>query len=153
MTSIYVKLNASNDLKKILAVNELLESQFKDIVDDNYGTTFSTFEELKEFLIPFFVNNNKVFKEFGPNSGADSIGPVRWDLTLWYKSRREKLVPNNSIIANTININSHLVPQEHEEVFTKLLNHIYAFEKHCEDADFDYSNYLFPNEILKILNL
>lgn len=154
LTSIYVKLSAINDLKKTLVVNELLASQFRDIKDnDSKNITFSTFEKLKDFLKPLFIENGQIFKDFGPNSGAKSTEPLRWDLTLWYKARREKLVPNNSIIANIIKLNTHLISKENEDIFNDLLSHIYAFEKHCEDANFDYSSYLFPNKILKIFDL
>ena len=33
----------------------------------------------------------------------------------------------------------------------KFKNHVYAFEKHCEDPLFDYSQYLFPNEFPSII--
>lgn len=149
-STLYVLLNSSNDLGKILAVKELLESQFSDVVIDREPSTIKDFTDLLNFLHPYIIENGKIFKQLGPNSGATVTEPLRWDLTLWYKARREKILPNNSVIANSIKSNMSLIPFEQITVFEKLLNHIYAFEKHCEDANFDYSNYLFPSEILKL---
>lgn len=148
LTTLYVLLN-SLSLEKILAVEALLESQFSDKHQTGLTSEIKNFEELLQYLEPIFIENGKIFKEFGPNSGADVKEPIRWDLTLWYKVRREKLLPNNSIIANTVKSNLKVIPDQKKDIFEKLLNHIYAFEKHCEDAEFDYSQYQFPKEILK----
>lgn len=147
LTTLYVLLN-SLSLEKIISVETLLESQFSDKLQTDLTPDIKNFDELTQYLKPMFIENGKIFKEFGPNSGADIKEPLRWDLTLWYKARREKLLPNNSIIANTIKSNLEVIPDDKKAIFEKLLNHIYAFEKHCEDAEFDYSQYQFPKEIL-----
>lgn len=149
-STLYVLLNSLNDLGKILAVKELLESQFSDVIVDSEPSPVKDFTDLLNFLHPYILENGKIFKQLGPNSGANVTEPLRWDLTIWYKARREKILPNNTVIANSIKSNMSLIPVDQIAVFEKLLNHIYAFEKHCEDANFDYSNYLFPTEILKI---
>jgi len=148
-STIYVLLNSLNSLEKILAVKKLLESQFSDVAFYEEDTNIKSFEDLISYLRSYIIENGRTFKQFGPNSGASTTEPLRWDLTLWYKSRRDKILPNNTLIANTIKSNFKLIPSDCVEIFEKLLSHIYAFEKHCEDADFDYSNYQFPLEILK----
>jgi hypothetical protein len=76
-------------------------------------------------------------KQFGPNSGvANSTSPLRRDLFLWYKSRQEKFLPNNKIVSDLIALNKNIIPEEYSEIFESLLAHIFAFEKHCEDASF-----------------
>lgn len=149
-STLYVLLNSLNDLSKILTIKELLESQFRDIIVDSEPISIKNFTDLLNFLHPYIIENGKIFKQLGPNSGAAVTEPLRWDLTLWYNARREKILPNNISIGNLIKSNMSLIPFEQITVFEKLLNHIYAFEKHCEDANFDYSNYLFPSEILKL---
>jgi hypothetical protein len=72
-------------------------------------------------------------------------------LTLWYKSRREKILPNNKVISELLNANKEVIPDEYSEIIFKFQNHVFAFEKHCEDALFDYSQYLFPKEFPKII--
>ncbi|WP_312823189.1 SMEK domain-containing protein [Epilithonimonas sp.] len=151
LTSLYVKINALNELTKMLAINELLESQFRDKLDVPKNPDIQSFDNLLNELTPLFLENKELFKKFGPNSGATVTEPLRTDLTLWYKIRREKLVPNNSVIYKLIESNLHYIPSEFENIFEKLKAHIYAFEKHCEDADFDYTQYQFPTEIEKII--
>lgn len=152
LSTIYLLLNKQNDLAKILAVKELLESQFSDIATTSgKEIEVNSFNALCGTLIPYFEENGNVFKKFGPNSGADSTEPLRWDLSLWYKSRREIILPNNLTISAFIREYKSLIPEEHMATFDKFLAHSYAFEKHCVDANFDYSEHQFPKEIMKIL--
>jgi|GEM_PF-1623581 len=151
-SSIYVLLNKQNDLKKIFAIKEILESQFSDIASSVTPVKIDSFNKLCEILYPYFNENGMIFKNFGPNSGSDGIGELRWDLTLWYKARREKLLPNNAIISSLIRENIQIIPQDYEDVFEEFLSHSYAFEKHCEDKNFDYSAHQFPVVITKIVH-
>lgn len=151
-TSLYVLLNKQNDLCKILAVKELLESQFSDTIVKFEEPAINSFKQLCEAILPSLKENESIFKRFGPNSGADVTEPLRWDLTLWYKARRERILPNNTNVSDLITAHQSLVPKEYIGVFEDFLAHSYAFEKHCEDANFDYSRYLFPKEIMKIVN-
>lgn len=151
LSTIYLLLNKQNDLSKILAVKELLESQFSDIATSEKVIEVESFNTLCKTLLPYFEENGNIFKQFGPNSGADSTEPLRWDLTLWYKVRREVILPNNIAISAFIREYKALIPEEHIMAFDKFLAHSYAFEKHCEDANFDYTEHQFPKEIMKIL--
>lgn len=150
-STLYVELNKQNDLSKILAVKELLEQQFSDTQTNSSIQKLDSFKELCKAIKPYLDENNNIFVNFGPNSGAKSNGPVRWDLTLWYKARREKILPNNKVISELLKINKDLIPSESSETVAKFQNHVFAFEKHCEDALFDYSQYLFPQEFPKLI--
>lgn len=150
-TTLYLKLNEQNDLVKILSVKELLESQFSDTIQNETIIEITSFHKLCEVILPYLFENGKIFKTFGPNSGANVKEELRWDLTLWYKSRREIILPNNNFVFNLLNTNKSIIPPEHLEVVEKYLTHCYAFEKHCEDANFEYKQHLFPKEILEII--
>ncbi|TAE31809.1 MAG: hypothetical protein EAZ91_06770 [Cytophagales bacterium] len=150
--TLYVLLNEKNDLTKILAIKELLESQFSDVATKNTLPVIKSFEDLCAALKTYFDENSLIFKMFGPNSGADGVGPLREDMTLWYKSRREKILPNNRNISALIDEYSKLIVQEHKSLFEAFQAHSYAFEKHCEDANFDYTLYQFPKEIVNVIN-
>jgi hypothetical protein len=149
---LYSLLNKQNDLKKIIEVKELLEVQFSDSINKNNTYKVSSFQELCDLIWPLFKDNEKIFSMFGPNSGEEAKEQLRWDLTLWYKIRKEKLIPNNKQISNLILDHKFLIPQTANQSFEKLLAHIYAFEKHCEDANFDYSQYQFPKEMHLIVD-
>lgn len=149
-TTLYVKLSATNNLNKILAVKELLQEQFADVTQTEVDShNIQSYEELKKVICEKLKITNQVFKDFGPNSGADSTEPLRWDLTLWYEARKEKLLPLNNFVAEIIEANTDLIPDDKRYLFRKYTNHVYAFNKHCEDADFDYTEYQFPKEIIK----
>jgi hypothetical protein len=152
LTSLYVELNKQNDLSKILAIKELLEKQFSDTLIQTPLIELKSFEDLCNSIKPYLSENERIFESYGPNSGAKSKGPVRWDLTLWYKASREKILPNNKLISNLLEINSKLIPLVYNDVIKQFLNHVYAFEKHCGDASFDYSQYQFPKEFSIIIN-
>lgn len=111
----------------------------------------STFLELCKKLVPLLNENERVFKSFGPNSGADSVGQLRWDTTLWEKSKQEIIVPNNKRIEGLIRSYNGLIPEKHKPIFDKMLAHIYAFEKHCQNPAFDYSEHQFPKQFSEII--
>lgn len=150
-STLYVELNKQNDLSKILAVKELLEQQFSDTQTNPGVQKLDSFKKLCQAIKPFLEENNNIFINFGPNSGANSKGPLRRDLTLWYKSRRERILPNNKVISELLKVNKELIPSKHSETIAKFQNHVFAFEKHCEDALFDYSEYLFPQEFPELI--
>lgn len=150
-STLYVKLNATNNLSKILAVKELLQEQFSDTSQSEVDSyKIETYEELKKIVCEKLKVTNQIFRDFGPNSGVDSTGPVRWDLTLWYEARREKILPINNLVAKMLEDYFDLIPVEKQSLFQMYLNHVYAFNKHCEDSDFDYTEYQFPKEIMEV---
>src|SRR6202158_5375867 len=105
-----------------------------------------------QLLASSINENGRVFRSFGPNSGAESLGEVRWDLTLWEKARQEIIVPNNRKIAKLITSESVLVPAKYRLIFDKMLTHVYAFEKHCENPTFDYGEHRFPDEFAEVID-
>lgn len=151
LSTIYVKLNEINELSKSLAILELLKSQFSDIhVKEESTLSIESFDDLKSIVSKALIKTNKIFRDFGPNSSADSIGPIRWDLTLWYQVRREKILPINNYLAAILENNMTIIPESNHEIVSKYLNHVYAFNKHVEDSNFDYSEYQFPKEITDV---
>lgn len=150
--SLYNEINSQNDFQKITAIKELLEEQFSDLLTQKPLIELKSFEDLCNSIKPYLSENERIFESFGPNSGANSKGPLRRDLTLWYKASREKILPNNKEISNLIEINSKLIPVEYNDVIRQFINHVYAFDKHCADTSFDYSQFQFPKEFSDIIN-
>jgi hypothetical protein len=150
-TNLYLELNKQNDLQKIFTVKNLLEEQFTD------GLVIQKLDEIKSLkdlciaISPYLKENESIFKNFGPNSGATNTAPLRWDLTLWYDARREKILPNNRVISNLLTAYQNLIPDEFQEVINMFQAHAYAFEKHCENPYFDYSEYQFPKQFPQLI--
>jgi hypothetical protein len=113
--------------------------------------SFDSYLKFCQSLVPILDENKYIFRTFGPNSGANDIGILRTDMTLWHESRSEIIVPNNNVIDCLINANVNLIPLESRKVFEKLQSHIYAFKKHVQNPEFDYGTYQFPQEIEKIV--
>ncbi len=108
---------------------------------------FDNYLELCQALIPILDDNKYILKTFGPNSNAEELGILRTDLTLWYDSRSEIIVPNNTVLNCNIEKNMQLIPSENLDIFKALQSHIYAFEKHVINPNFDYTLYQFPSQI------
>ncbi|MBS1530157.1 MAG: hypothetical protein JSU01_07615, partial [Bacteroidetes bacterium] len=112
---------------------------------------FEDFYGLCQALIPLIDDNKYIFGTFGPNSSASTLEPLRTDLSLWHESRKEYIIPNNSIIECLINKNEKFIPANNIEIFRRLKSHIYAYKKHVENTSFDYSDYQFPREIEQLI--
>jgi len=111
-----------------------------------------TFQLLCQRLKPLIDDNYRVFRDFGPNSGVDSVGPVRYNLNAWYALRESKIVPNNRQIREMIVNDREIIPTRHKETFERWISHIDAFEAHVEDCSVDYREHQFPITIVDIIN-
>jgi hypothetical protein len=114
------------------------------------GDQIATFQSLCKVLSLIFGENERIFTDFGPKSGANADA-VRWDLSIWQRLRREKIVPSNARLLELIIGNWDLIPGEHTEIFRKLLSHIDAFEAHINDPSVDYRDHQFPIQIVDIV--
>jgi hypothetical protein len=110
----------------------------------------ATFQSLCKVLSLIFGENERIFKDFGPKSGANADA-VRWDLSIWQRLRREKIVPANARVRELIIAHWDLIPGEHIAIFRKLLSHIDAFEAHINDPSVDYRDHQFPVQIVDIV--
>lgn len=111
----------------------------------------ASFKSLCGELIPLMNDNYRVFRDFGPNSGADSRGPVRFNLNAWYELRSSKIIPNNRIIRQMITEYRALIPTQYRPIFERLVSHIDAFEAHVNNDQVDYREHQFPTEIIAII--
>jgi SEFIR domain len=115
------------------------------------GNPVSCFKLLCQALDSLLRENGRIFNDFGPNSGAQSTGPARFDLKIWHELRRTRIVPNNARIREVIKANEEVIPSEHSELFGRLLSHIDAFEAHVNDVRLDYREHQFPSEIAAVV--
>lgn len=112
---------------------------------------FKDFGALCQQMLPLIKDNEYIFKNCGPNSGAAELGELRTDLTLWNSLKRDVIVPNNHMIKELVERNGALIPERYREVFNSLLLHIAAFEAHVGNPDFDYSQHRFPKNVVEIV--
>jgi hypothetical protein len=110
------------------------------------------FRGLCSAIRPIMDENGRVFREFGPNSGAG--GParvVRQNIGVW-RQMMPTVVGNNARIRALIKTNWDAIPERHAELFGRWLNHIDAFEAHAQDPLADYRHHQFPREIVDLIN-
>ncbi len=110
-----------------------------------------TFSAICRKLKPVLDENGRLFRDFGPNSGADSAGPVRFNMNAWHELRAKRILPNNSLIAEIVREHRRLIPKKHEILFDKLPSHIDAFEAHIANEKVEYSAHQFPREIMGVI--
>lgn len=113
--------------------------------------TFRSFRGLRRAIKPLMDENARIFREFGPNSSANTEGAVRFDLSVWYKARGQ-IGNNNQHIARLIRANIDRVPQLYQPIFLQWLSHIDAFAAHLEDPAVDYRNHQFPQDIFDVIS-
>jgi predicted nucleotidyltransferase len=152
--------NLGDIVKKLL---NLTDSQLDDLVTlvesklqfqgiNSSPLSINNFSELAQVIWSLIASNGRAFTSFGPNSGADTAANLRWDLELWENARVEIILPNNRKILQLITDHGNLIPDRYRAVFDKMIAHIYAFEKHCEDPTFSYTDHQFPALFGKIID-
>jgi len=118
------------------------------------SSSVTSFGDLCRAISPFFAENGRIFRNFGPNSCKaefdDDLREVRYDLRLWF-AQRPRVALNNDRTKSLIEANRSLIPGEHLSLFDRLLNHIEAFRIHITDESIPYDKYQFPREIIEVV--
>lgn len=112
---------------------------------------FNDFGVLCQNLLPLLKDNESIFKNCGPNSGAQETSKLRTDLTVWHKLRENSILPNNATIKQLVSLNKDQIPSQYQDLFNRLIIHIDAFSSHIKNPKFDYSQHQFPQKITKII--
>ncbi|MFO1261570.1 MAG: hypothetical protein U1E68_10910 [Sphingomonadaceae bacterium] len=110
------------------------------------------FRGLKKALRRSAADNKRIFRTFGPKSGAMDEDFEKFDVAAWHQARLN-IRNNNQEILALLQKYSHLIPARFEPDFTKWINHIQAFSAHLEDPKVDYRHHRFPPEVDTILKL
>ncbi len=124
------------------------EPAFKNVALKNA----TSFGELCQEILPLVKDNEYIFKATGPNSGSDIKEPLRSDLTMWEKLKREAILPNNEAIKKLISANKQIIPAKYTNVFNQMLLHVDAFNEHIVNPNFDYSAFQYPKEFPTIIS-
>lgn len=105
---------------------------------------YATFGAVCRSIVPLLEENLLIYSGYGPNSGANDQGPVRFDLGLWYKAREATIRPNNQCIVEILEHNRTLFPADAVEPIGRFRLHAKAFAAHCEDRSLKYDGHRFP---------
>lgn len=129
-----------------------IEIQDKKLKNSKNKFKLSNFIELCQKISPILKDNKQIYLITAPNSSASEKEKIITDFTIWEDMKINKIIPNNELIRKYIETHKQLIPNKHEKVFSELLLHIDAFEKHVLDESFDYSEFQFPSTIESVTN-
>jgi predicted nucleotidyltransferase len=111
---------------------------------------FRTLKKATPTLIKLMEENDRIFKECGPNSSQHHQEDLRMDFSVWRNARKEIIVPNNNKIYQIISTVKKYSPEE-KRIIDKMKSHIEHFKVHVEKDDIDYSNHQFPQEFADLI--
>ncbi len=135
--------------------NRLIDLQYHPETQPAYlsinNLKLQSFEELCRNIYPLLNDNEYIFKTVGPNSGFLTTEELRTDLTMWNRYKQETIIPNNAKIKALLAANQSIIPSKNLEIIRKQILHIDAFEEHCQNPNFDYSQHRFPLEFKNII--
>lgn len=149
---VHVKLSLSSGTDTIFVlVGALMISTSCFLFWTKYSTTnktkksknYKNLSSASKDLRPILEENRRIFNTFGPNSDAGSTGELRHDYNVWNRLKSEQIVPNNIKILDILN-NTETYKADEISHIEKMKSHIQAFEDHCKNPKFDYSNNQFP---------
>lgn len=129
----------------VFAVGKWIASHFRQ-------RNIRTFKQLCHAIKPFMDDNSRIFRKFGPNSGAkNATEELRFDLSIW-SNLLPKIDKNNTEISCLIRSYQDLIPDRHSADFEQWLAHIDAFHAHVGDAAVSYTEFQFPITVVDIVN-
>jgi hypothetical protein len=112
----------------------------------------ATFADVARRIKPLLDENRNLFERFGPNSGADGIGSLRFDLTLWERAKADRIVPNNEQIRALLAAHRDVIPMQELPIVKQMEAHIFAFHEHVANPHFDYSAHQFPRSFRALID-
>lgn len=118
-----------------------------------YKKAHPSFLQNIESLYELLEENRVYFQNYGPNSSAGNTTPLRVEtqLKLWEAARKDVIIPNNQTILGIIQKIKNQFNNEEKCIIDRMKKHIFAFEKHCNDLSFDYSEHQFPIEFTSLI--
>lgn len=105
---------------------------------------------LKEELLRYFKENERIFKEYGPFS-LRANDPLSESSRIWKDKCVNVIIPNNEKIINLLQKNEDLIPRTKIEILDRFISHVEGLKQnHLSDFK-DKEVPTFPKEIINIL--
>ncbi|MFV8449787.1 hypothetical protein ACNO65_06845 [Vibrio campbellii] len=107
--------------------------------------SFKSLKKAAPFLIRLMEENERIFKECGPNSSSHHQDELRMNFSVWNNAKSEIIVPNNDQIYKVIIALKGLSVEE-SRIIAKMKSHIEHFKVHVTKGHINYSQHQFPQE-------
>lgn len=117
---------------------------------DKNCNQFGSLKKATPTLMKLMEENERVFKECGPNSSRHNQEELRMEFSVWENAKLEIILPNNEKIHKIISGIKRFTPEE-KRIIDKMKSHIEHFKVHVEKGDIDYSNHQFPLEFSELI--
>jgi predicted nucleotidyltransferase len=112
--------------------------------------TFKNCKSASKHLIKLMEENERVFKECGPNSSQHNHEELKMEFSVWENAKQNIIVPNNKEIYRVIS-NFKKLSEYEQSLVNKMKSHIEHFEVHVDNPDVDYSEHQFPMEFSELV--
>jgi hypothetical protein len=96
------------------------------------------------------IENNSIWKQFGPESIEAKSNPLSNLKNLWDLRKLDTIVPNNSRIISILRGNRKLFDPEEYEICVQFIGHANAFELNCYKRTEGVPQ--FPEEFEELVN-
>ena len=110
---------------------------------------FETREKARNYIRPLLAENKGIFLKFGPYSQNAKDDQMATEL-MWDRLSKGKIIPNNRIIENAIEVNQHLLNDVEYAVFIEFKLHREGFESNKLSGDVNAVVPRFPVELENI---
>lgn len=104
---------------------------------------FDTREQIRQYLVPLFVENKAIFNQFGPYSKNAEMDKMATELE-WGRLALQKIIPNNRKIEAAVNMNRSLLNEDEFKLFIQFKLHREGFENNKLSGDVNSTVPLFP---------
>lgn len=96
-------------------------------------------------MIKLLEENERIFKECGPNSSNYEQNELRMEFSVWENAKRKIIIPNNREIYRVIS-NLKKITNKENRLIKKMKSHIEHFESHVDNPSVDYTAHQFPKD-------
>lgn len=112
--------------------------------------TFKNCKTASKYMIKLMEENERVFKECGPNSSQHHHEELKMEFSVWENAKQNIIVPNNKEIYRIIS-NFKKLSEHEQSLVNKMKSHIEHFEAHVDNPDVAYSEHQFPKEFSELI--
>jgi 5-methylcytosine-specific restriction endonuclease McrA len=101
----------------------------KQVSESGSALKLQNIGELKKVVYRIFLENEQVWKSFGPQSAIAEKDPASNAVDIWHFRKLDTLIPNNARIINIVEGNAKLLTNDQYRIFLTFKDHALAFEK------------------------
>lgn len=137
----------------VLIVLSIFIYVFGKLQNKEVKNNFKSLKKAAPTIYALLSENRRVFLAFGPNSSASHIKELKTDIELWKLQRAAVILVNNRTIKGLLTNFKQFSSLHEKSICESMINHIEAFEAHCNNPDITYSQkHQFPAKFSNLID-